>query len=497
MEKYKKDLIPIIIIVLVSLPIKLQGILKGYFAFTYDQGRDFIEVSKILGGNLTLIGPTTGIHGIFYGPWWYYFLAPILFFAKGDPKIVAVVFGLISIATLVALYLLTLKIIGNKLISLLVILIVSASSSWIVLTLIWSPTLTTILLVFYFMILLGISKSPTRINFFIYGVVLMLIADTSASFTAFIVPFSLIITPLVFRNILLRKELVFSYLGVLVVASPRIMFEIKNKFLMSKTFLSFLNEPKVYGPTTQIQERIVFRANDYLEMFSELFAKNSKSVSILILFALIIVLTMILRTRKLRTLISNDFLFKYTTLLTLATFVYFVLYPDNVWRYYLVGVPIAILVLFSFFLKYLLKILRTQIVVLCIIALLVFNIQPKLFIFDNKWQGSGADYVNQVRVLDYISEQNPRNYTIQFFTSSMIDYPFMYLTAMYEKIGKLKPSDGNIKYKYLVIRDYNVKNPYKDYWYDQQTQDSLQIIETKTFPGEILLEVHRIRLENG
>ncbi len=40
--------------------------------FTYDQGRDAYAIQRIVHGDLTLIGPTTGLEGFFTGPAWYY-----------------------------------------------------------------------------------------------------------------------------------------------------------------------------------------------------------------------------------------------------------------------------------------------------------------------------------------------------------------------------------------------------------------------------------------
>src|SRR3990167_3204915 len=54
--------------------------------YTYDQGRDFLKAAEIvLDKNITFIGPTTGIQGLFHGAWYYYLLIiPFLIF-RGEP----------------------------------------------------------------------------------------------------------------------------------------------------------------------------------------------------------------------------------------------------------------------------------------------------------------------------------------------------------------------------------------------------------------------------
>src|SRR3989304_1888047 len=94
------DYIGLLILTLVNLLLKIPITAQGFFAFTYDQGRDLLKVAQIVFEHQpTLIGPTSGLQGIFYGPWWYYFLSPILFFSKGNPQGVANFFGLLAVLT--------------------------------------------------------------------------------------------------------------------------------------------------------------------------------------------------------------------------------------------------------------------------------------------------------------------------------------------------------------------------------------------------------------
>src|SRR3989338_3275443 len=89
------------VILVVNFLLRIPITALGFFALTYDQGRDLLLVSNIVyNHNLTLIGPTTGLQGIFYGPYWYYFLAPLIFLSGGDPQKVAVFFSFIGVLTI-------------------------------------------------------------------------------------------------------------------------------------------------------------------------------------------------------------------------------------------------------------------------------------------------------------------------------------------------------------------------------------------------------------
>lgn len=66
--------------------------------FAFDQGRDAWEIVKLRQGDLTLIGPVTGLAGVFLGPFWYYLLFPLYWVGNGNPVVPAL--GMIGFHTL-------------------------------------------------------------------------------------------------------------------------------------------------------------------------------------------------------------------------------------------------------------------------------------------------------------------------------------------------------------------------------------------------------------
>ncbi|KKS16580.1 MAG: hypothetical protein UU74_C0038G0001, partial [Candidatus Woesebacteria bacterium GW2011_GWA1_41_7] len=72
--------------------------LAELLGFWYDQGRDALVIWDFLyKGKLFLIGPTTGIEGIFRGPWYYWLITPAYFLGNGNPVWPAALLVLISI----------------------------------------------------------------------------------------------------------------------------------------------------------------------------------------------------------------------------------------------------------------------------------------------------------------------------------------------------------------------------------------------------------------
>lgn len=85
--------------------------LNDLLGFYYDSARDALVVYEIIrNGKFTLIGPTTGIEGIFLGPFYYYLLAPGYLLGNGNPATAATL-----IATLNALAIFPIFFTGKKL----------------------------------------------------------------------------------------------------------------------------------------------------------------------------------------------------------------------------------------------------------------------------------------------------------------------------------------------------------------------------------------------
>ncbi len=74
--------------------------LNNILGFYYDQGRDALIIWNLWHlGDIPFIGPTTGIAGIFRGPFYYYLITPFYLLGKGNPIWPSV---FLSITTIVA-----------------------------------------------------------------------------------------------------------------------------------------------------------------------------------------------------------------------------------------------------------------------------------------------------------------------------------------------------------------------------------------------------------
>lgn len=67
--------------------------------FGFDQARDAFTSLEVMRGQLKIVGPPTGVEGLFHGPLYYYFFAPLYFFSLGDPIWAAAFLRIVSAAT--------------------------------------------------------------------------------------------------------------------------------------------------------------------------------------------------------------------------------------------------------------------------------------------------------------------------------------------------------------------------------------------------------------
>src|SRR3989337_4141673 len=77
--------------------------IDSFLGFYFDQGRDANVIWDLWHqGKFFLIGPTTGIEGVFRGPWYYWLIAPFYLLGRGDPVWPSV---FLSATTVVAIFL--------------------------------------------------------------------------------------------------------------------------------------------------------------------------------------------------------------------------------------------------------------------------------------------------------------------------------------------------------------------------------------------------------
>src|SRR6266498_1061990 len=96
--------IAIISILLISFFFRIYRI-DQLLGFYYDQGRDANVIWNLIHNHkFFLIGPTTGIEGIFRGPWYYWLISPFYWLGQGNPIYPSIFLSITVVVSLFFLY---------------------------------------------------------------------------------------------------------------------------------------------------------------------------------------------------------------------------------------------------------------------------------------------------------------------------------------------------------------------------------------------------------
>ena len=106
-----------VFVILLALILGLYG-WQDHVVWGFDQSRDAFEAANIWQKfDIKLLGPSSDIPGVFHGPLWYYFLAPLYFFTGGNPNPVSFIFAGTLFLSAILVWILSQKLFKNRLVS--------------------------------------------------------------------------------------------------------------------------------------------------------------------------------------------------------------------------------------------------------------------------------------------------------------------------------------------------------------------------------------------
>ena len=408
---------------------RLKPIVFQTIPYTFDQGRDFIKVQEIVRDlNPTLIGPTTGIPGLFHGAWWYYFLAIpyIIFF--GHPIGFSVFIFIVSFIQLIVFSYFLKKEFG-WLPALVFTIFVTGSpyftmmSFFVINGVLGFPF---ILLFFYFVYLF--LKTEGKKYFFWLFLSIGFIFESelpNGLFTAI----AFLIVLLVFKKIKLlfsKVGLKNAFFGLLIPLSPRLLFEVIKGFPQSKTIFKFIFNPEFHNPKPFFD---IFK--DRLSLFSSYlisFFPTDNSIIIYGLF-LISIIGIVIAVIKSDKKIKNFLLFG--PLMIVLFLLLSCLYKDNFWSNYYEGIGYYFILTIALGLYGFSK-LKNKLIKnlpwLIFILLLIFNISK--FVNETKNNQIVIDGLKkQLITINKIYEINKekKDFCVRVYTPPVIPYTYNYL----------------------------------------------------------------------
>lgn len=427
-----------LVLFLIALVIALFNIWSGSFSFWYDNARDLLTAWEHI-TSPTLIGPPSGIPGIFYGPYWIWFLSLGLLFSK-DPRVVITITALIPYFVIFPFIWFKF----NKFFSTKALLIgwvfFIFSSGMIYATQLWNPYPAPILtLATVYLLLINNWKKQTKkqllqagllgfllaliINFhiafgigFILGVSLFLISTLLLSFRANEVSRGILIQKL-WKNILLFLIALGS--GFILAFIPFLLFEIRHGFSQTQTILTTASQYGAVVDIAGLTKQQILR--EFVITFGKLLALPFPFALGTILFAIGWII--FLATTKKITFSKGD----RTLLLLLAClfggigFIYFTA-RNPVWAYHFIGVDIYFLLLFTFLISKSTFLLRVSALWTIVVVI------SQLIIFFHSVFGPPLNFAQEKKTVETIIKDTKTNeFTVFAYNPSIYSYQYTYL----------------------------------------------------------------------
>jgi len=321
--------VPVLLLAALFLRVYRLGALTGFY---FDQGRD----AKIIwdlwhSGKFFLIGPTTGIEGIFLRPFYYYLIAPFYLIGNGNPVIVSIALAVINVLGIYVIYK-----IGKEFFSQSAGLLAStfvAFSLPLVQAHRWLSNPTPLPLfsaTSVWMLLKIITGSTSPWVWSVLGLCLGLGLQLEAASAVFFLPATLLVFLIFRKNInwsLNLLHLIFTFSLTLI---PQLWFNFRHDNILFAAFARFLLAEKSFTPVLSdfYRQRLFF----YFDTFSQKFFLDR---NLAIPFGVILLVAFLLTFRKFKKVFWG------LTIIWVTPLVFLLFYHGNygfVWDYYFTGI---------------------------------------------------------------------------------------------------------------------------------------------------------------
>ena len=196
---------------------RLPYLLSQTLLFGYDHGRDALAVLQLIKTfNPVFIGPWTSIPGLFFGPGWYYLLAPAYWLAQGNPLAGPLTMFLLGLIGIVLAY---------KYLGVYEAIIMVAAPLWLQLSTVAGNAFPMTLIGLLLVIILKKNRP----------LLLGLVLGLGFHFSSALAIFWLLVIPWLVKF----KHWLKLALGILIAFIPQLLFELKHNFSQIQAVVSY------------------------------------------------------------------------------------------------------------------------------------------------------------------------------------------------------------------------------------------------------------------
>ena len=408
---------------------RTQDLLRFYF----DQGRDALVIWELWhGGRPFLIGPVTGLAGIFLGPFYYYLIAPFYLIGGGSPVFPVIFLAFLSTLAIAVVFLLGWQM--QSRVTGLIAATIAGFSYYLVMAGRWlaNPTplfLTSVLLLTAMWKLVEGKVKNSHLLWFAVALLIGVSLHFEAASAIFYIPMAAAFyCYLYFTNKKVlpgRTVFIISTLIFLATLLPQIVFNFRHENILFDNFKKFLLEEKSFR--SPISSYNLIKKRDFFwDVFnSKIFPGHVKYSN---LYYLVGLLGAVLALKKVRKGIFTILIF---IGVPLVGYIFFQGNYGNIYDYYMTGYYLPMVLLFSIGLGFFWEKFIGKIIIIAFFGAFL-NLSLTL---DKNLIIAGVDgpthitLGNQLQSVNWVFEdvKNFDKYNVDVYVPPVIPYAYDYL----------------------------------------------------------------------
>jgi hypothetical protein len=411
--------------------IKLVAIDQYNTSFTYDQGRDMVDIRHMYSTiSPKLVGPTTSINGVLLGPFWYYFNLPAFIIGGGSPIAISIWNIVAYQLAILFFYAITRRYLALQSLIISVLLFI-APSGFYTARYFWNANSAPIFVLLFFALLVPALFSKTQ-KWPIYlwiGLLAGITLQVEAAFGVLLIPFALLCLVLYRKKL---RDILITLSGFSLTLIPQILFEIRHSFPMTRVFLAQISgADKVLGETVAFSDRLIERYSLYLHEIYKLSHIPADITTVIFVISLIIVLVTVIKPKFLPVLHQSRFT-QVSLLFVIFTIAFYLLYPMQVKYWYVLGVHVPLIFVFSSLFVWLAHYPRLYPILFLILSFAVFHTvkaQTEYFRDYTYTESTNPSLIrNQIEAIDWIyASATESGFRVYNYVPAIYDYQWNYL----------------------------------------------------------------------
>jgi len=326
--------------------------LDALLGFYFDQGRDALVVWRLWHeGKPFLIGPVTGLAGIFLGPLYYYIIAPFYLLGGGNPVTPAVFLAFLSTIATFFLYLLGWKF-HNRTTGLIAVTVgvfsleLVKASRWLANP---TPILFTSMLILWSMLKITNQSQKSKVKsqkLNLWWIMIALLIGISLQFEAasavYYIPIFLVFIIWQRKVLPSKKILLFSSLIFFATLFPQIIFNFRHENLLFNNFLKLIFEEKSFR--LSFWQVLGVRADYFWSVFYSKIIRDRPLTAGIFSIASFFVLIIEKKSQEVKKSLKLILLFLLTPMIGITLFQGNF---GNIFDYYLTGYYLPMILVFS------------------------------------------------------------------------------------------------------------------------------------------------------